>query len=657
MEETVILNFEVDQSKAVKDLQRTETAILNLKEEQKQLNKEYAKGEIEQAEYVKQNIKLQQSLKREVDQKNVLNKLITTESNSRNAIKSRISALTKEYDNLNTKTATGIKRADQLQKELSELNAQITKTSKSAGLFKDQIGNYPDTFSDATKSINVAGFSIGDLTDKIGSFINPATAAVGVATALFTAYTQSSIGARDLAFAQDSLKFALQQTAEDFGESVDSAEEEMGALSIAAGALNTYLFGITDAARASAKAANAQLLRSLEISRAFAQGFGKENERIAEINRRTRDSEEESTQDRINASEKITKQLEEARDRTVVVIKAQIEAIKNSTVAYNNNLEAQLQVAQLTAEIKDREEEITGKLTENYNARLKLLELARLEADARRTGGTTTPVSGIDSEQLGVVSPDLAQQTSPESEQRSKDLIEDRVKFEINSTKYLNDAIKKMDDEATIQKLRNAHDVAKAREAADKAAINSSVNLLNQTARLAKEGSAIQKGAALVAIGVDTAEAISALTAASEGNPANTVTFGGAGIAQFIAGLARIIGNIATAKQYLSGFAEGGWTGPGDKYKPVGVVHADEYVTPKSVVHMPAAQPHLAALEGMRMKGYADGGFVTNTNTYEAQQTLMIANIMKNLPPVIASWKEFATIDKQMKFKENITRF
>jgi hypothetical protein len=659
-EETVILNFEVDQSKALKDLQRTEQAILNLKEEQKELNKEYAKGEIEQADYVRQNIKLQQSLKKETDQKNVLNKLIQTESNSRNAIKSRIASLTREYDNLNLSTATGIKRSKELEKELSDLNAQITKTSKSAGLFKDQIGNYPDAFGEATKSINVAGFSLDDITSKVSSFINPATAAVGVLGALFSAYTMSSKGARDLEFAQNSLSIAIQQSLEDFGDAARGTEEEMGFLGQASFALNTYLFGVSDAATAAAKAIELQRLQLLEISRAFAQGFGKEDERVAEINRRIRDSEEETTAARIRATDIITERLENNKNRTIAVINAQIEAIKESSVNYKSNYQAQLQVAQLEGEILDKQEEITGKLTENYNARLKLLELAKLEADARRTGASQARASGIEGEFLGVNQPDLARQIDPITEEknnkRAQDLINGRVQFEIDATKYLNDAVLKMDKEASIQKMRNASDVAKAREAADRAALRSSVDLLTQTARLAQEGSELQRAAALFAIGVDTAEAISALTAASEGNPANTVTFGGAGIAQFISGLARIIGNIATAKQYIGGFAEGGYTGAGGKYETAGVVHRGEYVTPQEVMSMPAATPHIAALETMRTKGYADGGFATNTNTYEAQQSLMIANAMKNLPPIYAAWTEYKQVDNRMRFKENKSR-
>lgn len=73
------------------------------------------------------------------------------------------------------------------------------------------------------------------------------------------------------------------------------------------------------------------------------------------------------------------------------------------------------------------------------------------------------------------------------------------------------------------------------------------------------------------------------------------------------------------------GFADGGWTGPGARLQPAGVVHADEHVQPKRVVNEPGA---LSFLERVRrngftrtmadlharlsagLPGYADGGLV-----------------------------------------------
>lgn len=60
------------------------------------------------------------------------------------------------------------------------------------------------------------------------------------------------------------------------------------------------------------------------------------------------------------------------------------------------------------------------------------------------------------------------------------------------------------------------------------------------------------KAQALVQIGIDTAKAISALVANSQANPANAVTGGLAGVAQFASGIASILVNIAKAKQLLT---------------------------------------------------------------------------------------------------------
>ena len=55
------------------------------------------------------------------------------------------------------------------------------------------------------------------------------------------------------------------------------------------------------------------------------------------------------------------------------------------------------------------------------------------------------------------------------------------------------------------------------------------------------------------------------------------------------------------------GFAGGGWTGPGGKYQPKGVVHGDEYVFSKEATH-----GNVAMLEQLHrhLRGYASGGLV-----------------------------------------------
>jgi hypothetical protein len=57
-------------------------------------------------------------------------------------------------------------------------------------------------------------------------------------------------------------------------------------------------------------------------------------------------------------------------------------------------------------------------------------------------------------------------------------------------------------------------------------------------------------------------------------------------------------------------FASGGWTGPGSKWQPAGIVHADEFVFSAE-----ATRGHVAELDALhrQLRGYADGGLVRRT--------------------------------------------
>lgn len=130
-------------------------------------------------------------------------------------------------------------------------------------------------------------------------------------------------------------------------------------------------------------------------------------------------------------------------------------------------------------------------------------------------------------------------------------------------------------------------------------------------------------------------------------SPALGVVFAAAAVAQGLANIARING---------IEFAEGGWTGPGRKWDVAGVVHADEYVVPKHIVNNPVGRQHVSALEQMRLAPYADGGMVTRSISNPINQNMEIANALKNLPPIYASWKEFNQVDRRMKAKQSISK-
>jgi tubulin-specific chaperone A len=109
------------------------------------------------------------------------------------------------------------------------------------------------------------------------------------------------------------------------------------------------------------------------------------------------------------------------------------------------------------------------------------------------------------------------------------------------------------------------------------------------------------------------------------------------------------------------GFAAGGFTGSGygapdsSGHKPAGVVHANEYVVPKWQVSHPAYQPIINTLESGRLRGYADGGLVTNTITSTADQQLATMNTIRQLPAPEVSVKEITKVQNRIQVKQKTT--
>lgn len=666
-QKTILLNLQVDQGKAIKDLEKTEAAILDLKDEQKELNKEYKSGVISQEQYVRENLRLQNSLKKENDQKRTLNKLIQTESNSRNALKHRISELTREYDNLNRETAEGIKRADQLEKELTQLNAQVTKTSKSAGLFKDQIGNYPAAFGEAAKSINIAGVSVGDIGTKLASFLNPATAAVGIVTALGAAYARSTLGAKDLAFAQAQLSSFTTLLTNKFAELVTSAEDGEGAVTRLLNKTLTNLDVILNSLAPGAGLITdfldidklAEDSKQMALIAEQLEDLGREELRIkaetAEILEQNQElqtriaDEQVELNDKLNDAAAIGANLVNAKALELDILDKQIAKMNELFEFNKNNEELETQINQIMLERGklstsiNKKIEANNRLIDDLNAKLReQLNLERLVATQGGRSGEAeqailegkAPTTGIDK---------ATGKPRSKGDQLSADIgLGD---LQIDAAKSIADAIVLINKNAYETDLKNKAESYQLKQELDKEMLKNTQSILGQTANLFDEQSEAFKVLATAQAIINTYSAATAALAPppTGAGPIFGPAFAAVAIATGLANVARING---------VQFAEGGYTGPGKKYDVAGVVHRGEYVAPQKVVNSPAAQPHLRALEGMR-KGYADGGFVTNTNTFDSNQNLAMMNAIRMMPAPVISAKEFTMVQDRVRIKES----
>ena len=269
-----------------------------------------------------------------------------------------------------------------------------------------------------------------------------------------------------------------------------------------------------------------------------------------EIQRQIRDDVTKTFEERIEANNELAISLnKQFKDEEAILLEklrlAQLESDANA-----ENLDLKADVILQEAELADLQERINGFRSEQITNRvaleqeskaildeLKLAELSEKEAEfealkqeydakvelARLAGAETTAID----EQYLINKQYLV----------GKYASEDQAKID-----KLNKETIKANDEKN-----------KALELSDKAQRDALNNGLQMIESLFAGNEKAEKAFALAKIGIDTAKAISSLTANSEANPANAVTFGGAGIIQFATGLVRIVANIASAKKLLSG--------------------------------------------------------------------------------------------------------
>lgn len=659
MEQTILLNFEIDQSKAIRDYERLEKVIMDNKKAQQDLTAAYKAQNITQEEYIAEQARLSGNLSKETAQRNTLKKVIEAETGSLNAEKAALASLIQQRNSLNRTTDAGIKRFDQLNKEIEALTDSLKKAEQGGGNFQRNVGNYPELLKDISSQVSVAGVNLGSLATQFSTVAGAAGAVVGVLSALAGAYLASSEGARDLQFAQDKMKATNQILINDLvklagspgGGGGNGVLSQLTDAAYAAAAAQLGLLGyMIDVQRqANITATALENLRDLEISLAFAAGDAKNDERRAEVLRRIRDDESQVIDDRITASQQIDGILENSKQRTITVLNAEREAIKKSVVDYDLNREAQLKVAQITAEIADKEEEITGKLTENVTARRALIKLQQeqlflLEQEIREANKPSVDTSA----------------QAPGGNQLSDPAIAASDARISQYTKEL-EAVEMTEAQKQEYYRRGAAYKKQIDDISNEVYLSTLSSTFGSVASLFKQNSTEYKlfasAEAIIATYSGATKAYDALASIPYAGPALGAA---AAAAAVIAGLA----NVAQINGVQ--FAEGGYTGPGHKYQPAGVVHAGEVVWNQrdvAAVGGPrAADAMRPTFGGAVSRGtYATGGMVTaapptSQITRPVDQQMMLMDMVKNIPAGEVSVKEITRLQRRIQARERTAK-
>jgi TP901 family phage tail tape measure protein len=123
----------------------------------------------------------------------------------------------------------------------------------------------------------------------------------------------------------------------------------------------------------------------------------------------------------------------------------------------------------------------------------------------------------------------------------------------------------------------------------------------------------VQSMAAALGLGVEEVRRIANAYGVSLAEGINPI-LGAVGARQIAVG--RALSGPGTYGDNRPGYAEGGYTGPGGKYQPAGIVHAGEYVLTQEQVNKLGVDAIEAFANGARpgLPGYATGGFVTSAD-------------------------------------------
>jgi uncharacterized protein YoxC len=591
--EEVVLEFKVEQGDAINELERTKKSILGVKQEQQELNKAYKAGNITLDEYVQDSVRLEGILK-------------------------------KQQSSYNT-----------LQKSVTGVTTQLDKLIKSNEKVSKDFQKSSQAFQDAAKNINIAGVSVGDISTKLAAFANPATAAVGLVGALGAAYARSTIGAKDLDFAQNQLAISTTILTNSFASLISSSEDGEGAVT---SLFNAFLFKLSPQLQAQTKILTRQQeeledlsRKELEVRSNISERLGENQEKLTAIA-----SEQTSYNDKVRLGNEIVENLNKNQDELKNVLQDQLGIMKIALAFDQENEKLQTEILKKEREINKLVADTTKKKNAQIRANDNLVQSTNKLAAEERRIARESGKSGL--------STDTGSQSQIDAAAVSQSVSAVTPESQVNVQQGLNNATAELDKQRTenakAESQRRLENQIAYDQAVYESAVTSAIMINDAMSVLFKEGSDAQKFFAFSSILVSTADAIAKATAAASGVP-----FPG-NLAAIASSVATVLGNIANAKQIFSQAAGGGdfvTRGPsllmvGDN--PGGV----ERVTVEPISGKGQTKvygPNLVAMAGGGSITTNPGGLISNSLGADVNQQLMMANMFKMMPAQVIGLQQF----------------
>lgn len=646
--EEIILEFKVDQVSAGEDMVKLRKAITQTKEEQKELTEAYKKGTITIDEYAEESVRLETILKKEQDTYKNVTKAVQTQSNSINALTAATKKLKDERNNLDLTSQKGLKRLEEINKAIDKNDKALQKNVSLLEKQKINIGNYASAIDQLlpgtanlvnqvqglTSALMTSGKAIGSTGLSLQTL--NAVPILALVSGLVGVFNILSVAAKEAAdeiyrgftFIQDQEDAIKRLTKE-----VDNYNDSLKAQNDLLAALGKNELEILQNEQ------KGNLLQQTSARRRI--DFIKEQ--ILLLKQREQLDLSQISEETFNKQLSLTKAIQDSgkSEKEFLDLKREeLETEQKALIALQNQ-NTVLDVRQKNQRVADAEE--AKREAERLAA---LREEARLRELVARQGGRNVPISGIDASNLDFNQADVGSSEDSRTEekiQRDRDLLKGTATFEFDINRQIQRGREKLSKDYIKLKEQETVAIVKYQQK-QLDAIQYSVQ---QAASIFEQNSAAYQLLASVDAGINTYKAAN-LALATYPPPLSYLAMA-ATIAAGFANVAKING---------LGFSEGGYTGPGHKHDPAGIVHRGEVVWNQRDVAMSGGPDRVNSMRPTyrpALRGYADGGIVT-AGTQETNNAILTANAFRNAPPAYISVVEFNRVAQRVRVKQNATR-
>lgn len=158
--DTIIVDLQVSNREAVAAIEQATQRLSELKEQEKELNKERKEGEVTEETYIKQLTQIREETERARDSRQTYTKALKENikqekiyNDSLNGLRSQLKALIQQFDNM-SKAERESAKGKELVAHIQQVTEELSKAEQETGRFQRNVGNYESAIKNLPGKLN-----------------------------------------------------------------------------------------------------------------------------------------------------------------------------------------------------------------------------------------------------------------------------------------------------------------------------------------------------------------------------------------------------------------------------------------------------------------------------------------------------------------------